>query len=57
MNVKEKIKELREASEDGTITAAQVSRTAPQRFTEVCQERRDIPLRAWPVCVERRMGG
>ena len=49
MNVKEKIEELREASEDGTITAAQV--------TEVCQERRDIPLRAWPVCVERRMGG
>ena len=56
MNVKEKIEELREASEDGTITAAQVTE-APQRFTEVCQERRDIPLRAWPVCVERRMGG
>ena len=59
MNVKEKIEELREASEDGTITAAQVTEAGLHRsvFTEVCQERRDIPLRAWPVCVERRMGG
>ena len=39
MNAKEKIEELLEASEDGTITAAQVtegSRAAPQRFTGVC---------------------
>ena len=32
MNAKEKIEELLEASEDGTITAA-------QGFTGVCQER------------------
>lgn len=30
MNVKEKIKELREASEDGTITAAQVTEAGLQ---------------------------
>ncbi|MFR8459704.1 MAG: hypothetical protein ACLVEX_00395 [Ruthenibacterium lactatiformans] len=52
MNAKERIEELLEASEDGTITAAQVtgSRTAPQRFTGVCQERRDVPLWARSVC-------
>ena len=38
-------------------SAGDGSRTAPQRFTEVCQERRDVSLRVWPVCVERRMGG
>lgn len=31
MNVKEKIKELREASEDGTITAAQVTEAGLHR--------------------------
>ena len=59
MNVKEKIEELLRSVRGryDYRSASNRSRTAPQRFTEVCQERRDIPLRAWPVCVERRMGG
>ena len=57
MNAKEKIEELLEASEDGTITAAQVTEAGLQRFTGVCQKRRDVPLRARPVCAEQRMGG
>lgn len=59
MNVKEKIEELLEASEDGTITAAQVTKVGLHRsiFAGVCQERRDVPLRARYVCEEQRMGG
>ena len=43
MTDKEKIKELLEASPDGTITAEQVTSAA-------------LPFWAWPVCVQQRMG-
>ena len=52
MTDKEKIKELLEASSDGTITAEQVTAAGLHRSIL----RGNLPFWARPVCAQQRMG-